>query len=186
MWFNENLEIYISLIPSITLCIFTIVISRKKTNRKEFWYFIKGGLILIIASAFISNFIFVFLIPVVFIFGYSDIVLLFLLILANLIPSIFLFQRILDSGNIYKLEENGLTYYENKKLEKLIKREEKRKVKGLGFKTDSELRYRIENERKETDIYMYSNGDEAVKIGMFYERMKKTYEHRYWQNHSLM
>lgn len=177
MWLNENFITYLSLIPSITLWIFIIIISRKKVNRKELWYLIKSGGILIIVSAFISNFIFVFLIPMIFVLGDSNIVLLFLLILANLIASIFLFQEALISRNIYKLEENGLTYYENRKLEKLIKKEEKRKAKGLDFETESDLRYRIENERKETDIYMYSNGDEAVKIGMFYERMKKT-EHR--------
>lgn len=176
---NENTIAYISFIPSITLCIFTIINLRKKAKKGELWFIIKGGIALIICSILISSFIFGFLAPMSLMFRKHDTILLFLLILANLIPSIFLFQKILDSGNIYKLEENGLTYYENKKLEKLIKREEKRKVKGLDFKTDSELRYRIENERKETDIYIYSNGDEAIKIGMFYERMKKTYEHRY-------
>lgn len=172
---NENTIAYISFIPSITLCIFSIINLRKKAKKGELWFIIKGGTALIICSILISSFILGFLAPMSLLFKKNGTVLLFLLILANLIPSIFLFQKILDSDNIYKLEENGLTYYENKKLEKLIKREEKRKAKGLDFKTESELRYRIEKERKETDIYIYSNGDEAVKICGFYQRKKKIY-----------
>lgn len=179
MWFDENFEAYLSLIPGITLWIFIIINSRKKVNKEEFWLIIKSGFILIFCSAFVSSFIFGILVIATFIFYCTDTIILFISILSNMIASIFLFQEFICWGNIYKLEENGLTYYENRKLEKLIKKEEKRIGKKLNFETELELKHRIENERKETDIYIYSNGDEAVKIGMFYERMKKTYEHRY-------
>lgn len=180
MWFDEilysfgNLNFALSLIPGITLWIFTIVVLRRKVNdKKEFGYFIKGGLLCIFLSSSTILPLSIFL--SFLIFDESENATIIISVLANMIINILMFRDSLFEGNIYKLERNGLTYYENRKLEKLIKKEEKRIGKKLDFETELELKHRIENERKETDIYIYSNGDEAVKICGFYQRKKKIY-----------
>lgn len=178
MWIDEKLGICLSLVPGITLWIFTIVCLRKKVNKEEFLYIIKGGFILIFWSAFISSFIYGFLLLLSYIVvDYSDNIMIIISILINVIINIFLFGEAFLDGNVYKLEDNGLTYYENNKLKKLLKKELKKESRGIKPKTEWDLKHKIESERKETDNYIYPNGDEAVKIGYFYERMKKSYEH---------
>lgn len=176
MWIDEKLGICLSLVPGITLWIFTIVCLRKKVNKEEFLCIIKGGFILIFWSAFISSLISGILILLSYIVvDYSDNIMIIISILVNIIVNIFLFGEAFLDGNIYKLEDNGLTYYENNKLKKLLKKE--LKTRGIKPKTECDLKHKIESERKETGIYIYPNGDEAVKIGYFYERMKKSYEY---------